>query len=154
MASTGAASTGAASTGARRRLTTWLAAAALAGLAMACSDSEEPATDSEAAAFTQDQADTVAAYTLVEYAFEGPTTVKGPNVFFTAENTGEEDHELEVLDASGEALGEVAAFAPGAKAAPFAAVMEPGTYTLQCILESADGQQHKDKGMVATLTVE
>ena len=35
-----------------------------------------------------------------------------------------------------------------------AAGLEPGTYTLQCILETEDGKFHKDLGMVATLTVE
>jgi plastocyanin len=55
---------------------------------------------------------------------------------------------------AGEAVGEVEAFSPGAEAEPLAAVLEPGTYTIQCILETEDGKIHKDLGMVAMLTVE
>lgn len=106
------------------------------------------------AAFTESEADTRAAYTLRDYRFEGPATVKGPKVFFTAENEGSEPHELEILDASGEAVGEIEAFAPGASAAPLALVLQPGTYTLQCILETSGGQVHKELGMQARLTVE
>lgn len=89
----------------------------------------------------------------MDYAFEGPDTVQGPNVWFTARNTGTENHELEILDPSGEALGEIAEFAPNVDAEPLAVVLEPGSYTLQCILETADGRVHKDLGMVKTLTV-
>ncbi len=79
--------------------------------------------------------------------------MKGPKVFFTAKNSGTENHELEVLDASGEALGEIVEFAPNAAADPLALELAPGAYTLQCILETADGRVHKDLGMVLTLNV-
>ncbi len=104
-------------------------------------------------AFTEAEADTRADYNLVDYRFEGPTEAAGPKVWFTARNTGAENHELEVLDASGEALGEIVEFAPNADADPLALELQPGTYTLQCILETADGRVHKDLGMVSTLTV-
>lgn len=113
-------------------------------------------SSSEAAAtpaFTEAEADTKLDYTLVDYKFEGPTDAKGPKVLFTAVNTGKENHELEILDASGEALGEIVDFAPNADADPLAVELQPGTYTLQCILETADGKVHKDLGMVSTLTV-
>jgi hypothetical protein len=113
-------------------------------------------SSSEAAAaptFLESEADSRADYTLVDYKFEGPTEVKGPKVFFTARNNGKENHELEVLDPSGEALGEIEEFAPGADADPLQLELPPGTYTLQCILETAAGEVHKDKGMELKLTV-
>lgn len=130
---------------------------ALVALTGACGGGAEvdETTEEEAAkAFDPSDADTVADYTLVDFEIQGPTTVKGPNVLFDAENKGTQDHELEILDESGEAVGEVEAFSPGADAEPLAAVLEPGTYTMQCILETEDGKVHKDLGMVATLTVE
>jgi len=108
----------------------------------------------EAPAFDESQADTSAAFTLRDYGFEGPTVVKGPKVVFTAENEGLETHELEILDASGEAVGEIEAFAPGGSAPPLAVELEPGTYQLQCILTTSGGQVHKALGMEAVLTVE
>ena len=108
----------------------------------------------EAPAFTEGEADSVLSYRLVDYAFEGPGQAKGPKVFFKAENAGSEDHELEVLDDRDEAVGEVEAFPPGGNAEPLAAELEPGTYTLQCILETKDGKVHRDLGMVAELVVE
>lgn len=104
-------------------------------------------------AFEETEADTRLDYRLVDYAFDGPNTAQGPKVYFTAVNEGTENHELEVLDGSGEALGEIAEFAPGAGAEPLALELEPGEYTLQCILETADGRVHKDLGMALKLTV-
>jgi uncharacterized cupredoxin-like copper-binding protein len=129
---------------------------ALAAWTGACGgELEEPAEQEEVTeAFDPADADTVAEYTLVDFEFQGPTTMMGPNVLFDAENKGTQDHELELLDEAGEAIGEVEAFSPGAEAEPLAAVLEPGKYTIQCILETEDGKVHKDLGMVATLTVE
>lgn len=92
-------------------------------------------------------------FRLVDYAFEGPREAKGPKVFFEAENAGSEDHELEVLDPDGEAVGEIEAFPPGGESEPLAVELEPGTYTLQGILETKEGKRHRDLGMVAELTV-
>ena len=113
-------------------------------------------SSSEAAqtpAFTETEATSKLDYKLADFRFEGPIEGKGSKVLFTAANTGTEDHELEILDTSGEALGEIAAFAPNAKADPLAVELQPGTYTLQCILETNDGKVHKDLGMVSTLTI-
>ncbi|HLF41159.1 MAG TPA: hypothetical protein VI854_06750 [Acidimicrobiia bacterium] len=107
----------------------------------------------EAPPFGEAEADSVLPYRLVEFAFEGPGEAKGPKLFFTADNSGSEDHELEVLDSRGEALGEIEAFPPGGEAEPLAVVAEPGTYTLQCFLETKDGRRHRDLGMVAELVV-
>ena len=104
--------------------------------------------------FDRSQATTVAEYTLIDYSFQGPMTVKGPKVYVTARNEGSVDHELEVLNREGEPVGEIPAFAPRAGAEPLAVELQPGQYTLQCLVENADGKIHKDLGMVATLTVE
>jgi hypothetical protein len=104
--------------------------------------------------FEESEADTVLEYDLVDFAFRGPTTAKGPNVLLRARNTGTQEHELEVLDGAGDAVGEIEAFAPGGSPEPLAAVLEPGNYTLQCLVETEDGKVHTDLGMVATLTVE
>lgn len=134
--------------------TSVLLCAALMSVTGACSGLTDEAAEQEAAFSSASEADTKASYVLTDFKFDGPLTVTGPNVFFTAENTGTQEHELEVLDSTGEAVGEVEAFAPGAEAKPLAAVLAPGTYTLQCILETPEGEVHKDLGMVAELTVE
>jgi plastocyanin len=119
---------------------------------------EPPVTTSstvggEAPAFEEADADAVLEYSLVDYRFEGPEEVAGHKIFFKAVNNGTEDHELEVLDASGEPLGEVEAMPPDEEGSA-AIELEAGTYTLQCILETADGKVHRDLGMVAELVVE
>jgi plastocyanin len=126
------------------------------GSAAASGSSSGSASSSAAAqtpAFQESEADTRADYNLVDYKFEGPASVKGPRVWFTARNTGTQNHELEILDASGEALGEIEEFAPNANADPLAVELQPGTYTLQCILENQAGEVHKDLGMELKLTV-
>lgn len=107
----------------------------------------------EAPAFEEADADAVLEYSLLDYRFEGPEKVTGHKIFFKAANDGTEDHELEVLDANDEPLGEVEAMPPGEEGSA-ALELEAGTYTLQCILETADGKVHRDLGMVAELVVE
>ena len=106
----------------------------------------------QAPAFEEADADAVLEYALVDYKFEGPAEVEGQKVFFKATNEGAEDHELEVLDANGEPLGEVEAMPPGEEGSA-AIELAPGTYTLQCILETADGKVHRDLGMEMELEV-
>lgn len=110
--------------------------------------------EEETPGFPKSEADTVLEYKLVDYAFEGPSTAKGPKVYFEAENEGTQEHELEVLDPDGEPVGEIEAFPPGGTSEPLAVELEPGTYTLQCLVETPEGKVHKDLGMVADLTVE
>jgi uncharacterized cupredoxin-like copper-binding protein len=105
-----------------------------------------------APAFEEADADAVLDYALLDYRFEGPKTAEGHKIFFKAVNDGTEDHELEVLDPKGEPVGEVEAMPPGEEGSA-ALELEPGTYTLQCILETADGRVHRDLGMVAELEV-
>jgi uncharacterized cupredoxin-like copper-binding protein len=107
---------------------------------------------SEAPPFEEQDADAVLDYELLDYRFEGPDEVEGKKVWFNAANNGTEDHELEVLDLNGDPLGEVEAMPPGAEGSA-ALELEPGTYTLQCILETADGRSHRDLGMVMDLAV-
>jgi hypothetical protein len=106
----------------------------------------------QAPAFEEADADAVLDYELVDYRFEGPEEVEGHRIFFKAANHGTEDHELEVLDPNGEPVGEVEAMPPGEKGSA-ALELEPGTYTLQCILETADGKVHRDLGMHMELEV-
>jgi len=107
---------------------------------------------------------------LAEYAFE-PATVEVPAgvVTFATTNAGEENHELAFLPGGGEipltedgapdeeALAEAGAFeleayGPGGSCnATYE--LEPGTYTMFCIVEAPDGETHASKGMVGELTV-
>ena len=90
--------------------------------------------------------------TLKDFAFEGvPTEAKGENVLFEAEVT-QGEHELEVLGADGKALGEIEPFKPDDGTKELALHLEPGTYTLQCLVEEG-ARTHKDLGMVAILVV-
>lgn len=92
------------------------------------------------------------ALTMKDFAFEGvPAETKGENVLFEARVTAGE-HELEVLDAGGKALGEIEPFKTGDGTKELALKLEPGTYTLQCLVDEG-ARTHKELGMVATLTV-
>lgn len=90
-------------------------------------------------------------------------------VSFMATNAGTENHELAFLPGGGEvperadgepdedALAEAGAFeleafAPG-MSCNATYDLKPGTYTLFCIVTSADGRTHYDKGMRGTLVV-
>lgn len=97
--------------------------------------------------------DTVVDVSLIDYEFEGlPATVEGPDVRFDAVNRGPSDHELEVLDADGEALGEIEAMPPG-ETGSIELELEPGTYRIQCLVPAGDAT-HAEMGMVADLEVE
>jgi uncharacterized cupredoxin-like copper-binding protein len=109
--------------------------------------------DEEALAFEEADADTVVHVELHDFAFVGiPASVKGPKVFFEAANKGANDHELEIFDASGDAVDEIGTFAP-AKTKELAVEIEPGTYTVQCHVET-NGKHHTELGMKTTFTVE
>ena len=97
-------------------------------------------------AFSEAQADSVVDVSLQDFSFVGiPATVKGPKVFFKATNEGSADHELEILDASGKPVGEVAAM-PSGKSGTLAVELKPGTYTAQCLVET-NGKPHTESGM-------
>lgn len=100
--------------------------------------------------------DTVVEVALTDYEFVGlPDTLDAGLVRFEAVNRGPSDHELEVLDADGEALGEIEAMPPG-DSGSLEVDLEPGRYTVQCILPVGDGTDdtHADRGMIDELEVE
>lgn len=104
--------------------------------------------------FERADANTVIEVTLTDFAFRDlPASVKGEKVFFTATNIGPSEHELEVLDARGEAVDEIEAHAPGSGPKTLALRLKPGAYTVQCILKAPDGRSHADLGMTAALQV-
>jgi plastocyanin len=90
-------------------------------------------------------------------------------ITFATENGGEQAHELAFLPGGGEvpftadgapdeealeAAGafELEAYGPGQRCAA-TYDLEPGTYTMFCIVEAPDGETHYEKGMSATFTV-
>lgn len=107
---------------------------------------------------------------LADYAFAPSTlAVDAGVVTFAAVNVGGENHELAFLPGGGEvpvtgegepdedALAaadafELEAFGPG-QTCNATYDLEPGTYTLFCIVTSPDGQTHYDKGMEGELVV-
>ena len=103
--------------------------------------------------FEAADADTTVDVTLQDYAFVGvpSTPVAGPNVFLEAKIKGSNTHEVEVVDAAGETVGEIPAY-KGSETASLAVVLPPGTYTLQCLVKEG-ARTHADLGMRATLTV-
>ncbi|MDQ3679542.1 MAG: cupredoxin domain-containing protein [Actinomycetota bacterium] len=103
-------------------------------------------------AFGEAQANSVVDVALHDFSFVGiPATVKGPKVFFKAINRGPADHELEILDAGGKAVGEVEAMA-NAKSGTLAVELKPGTYTAQCLVETG-GKTHVELGMKTSFQI-
>lgn len=107
---------------------------------------------------------------LRDFAFSpAEVEVAAGVVTFEATNNGSENHELAFLPGGGDvpvndqgdpdedALGEAGAFeleAFGAGETCKATYeLEPGTYTLFCIVTGADGETHYDKGMRGRLVV-
>lgn len=107
---------------------------------------------------------------LQDYAFApAEVEVDAGTVTFAANNTGSENHELAFLPGGGEvplnsdgepdedALAaadafELEAFGPG-DTCNATYELDPGTYTMFCIVTSADGETHYDKGMRGELVV-
>lgn len=114
-------------------------------------------------------ADEVVELDAVEYAFEpADIGVDAGVVTFAVTNAGGEAHELAFLPGGGDvpyvdgepdeaALAEAGAFeleafGPG-QTCNATYELEPGTYTIFCIVETADGVTHDELGMHGTLTV-
>lgn len=107
----------------------------------------------DSAAFSQAQADTTVRVQLRDFGFFGiPERVKGPKIFFSAENAGPAAHELEITDAGGKVVAAIEPFAAG-QSKTLAAELQPGNYTVQCLVNQG-GRTHVDFGMVTTFTVE
>ncbi|HXV72665.1 MAG TPA: cupredoxin domain-containing protein [Acidimicrobiia bacterium] len=117
------------------------------------------------------EADTVVELTLVDYAFN-PSTIEVPSgvVTFAVTNDGGEAHELAFLPGGGEVpmtqdgvpdeealeaggAFELEAFGPG-QTCKATYDLEPGIYTIFCIVETEDGTTHYAHGMQGTLTVQ
>lgn len=117
-----------------------------------------------------DEADETVTVTAVDYAFEpADLEVGAGTVTFEVSNEGGEPHELAFLPGGDEvpltddgapdeeALAdagafELEAFGPGQTCAA-TWELEPGDYTMFCIVETPDGVTHYEEGMAGTLTV-
>lgn len=78
----------------------------------------------------------------------------GDTIRFEMSNSGEQPHEFEVLNPSGEPIGEVAAVAKGESGGATVTFEEAGTYSYQCILIDPDSmKEHTELGMVGTFEV-
>ncbi len=78
----------------------------------------------------------------------------GQTIRFEMTNRGSQAHEFEVLDAAGEALGEVASMEVGAQGGATITFADAGTYTFQCILiDPATDKPHTELGMTGTFVV-
>jgi plastocyanin len=107
---------------------------------------------------------------LIDYGFEPEEiTVDAGVVTFATTNAGGEAHELAFLPGGGDVpmtddgapdeaaledagAFELEAYGPG-QDCNATYELEPGTYTLFCIVEAADGETHYDKGMRGVLEV-
>lgn len=107
---------------------------------------------------------------MEEYEF-APSTLRAASgvVTFATENVGEEEHELAFLPGGGDVpldedglpdeaalteagAFELEAFGPGRTCNATYAI-EPGDYTVFCIVRAEDGETHLAKGMSGLLTV-
>ncbi|MEZ5182086.1 MAG: cupredoxin domain-containing protein [Acidimicrobiales bacterium] len=78
----------------------------------------------------------------------------GDTIRFEMANTADQPHEFEVLDPAGDAVGEVAAVAPGETGGATITFAEAGTYRYRCILvDEASGEQHDALGMAGEFEV-
>ena len=78
----------------------------------------------------------------------------GQTIRFEMTNSGTEPHEFEVLDSTGEPIGEVGATEPGDTGGATMTFGAPGKYTYQCILiDPKTGKKHPMLGMTGTFPV-
>ena len=127
---------------------------ALPALALAVAFTLVGCGDGGGSGIERADADTAIDVVLRDFAFDGmPASVKGPKLFIAATNAGPAEHELEILGADGKAVDEIEAMAAGRKGS-LGVEIAPGSYTVQCILTTAEGKSHKDLGMVAQLRVQ
>lgn len=118
----------------------------------------------------ESEAETTVQVTLSDFAFS-PNQIEVPAgiVTFEVTNDGSESHELAFLPGGGEVpftddgepdeealseagVFELEAFGPG-QTCNATYDLEPGTYTLFCIVETGDGSTHYEHGMQGTLLV-
>lgn len=110
--------------------------------------------EAPAATFQVEQATSEVVTTLTDYAFIGlPATVQGPNVLFRATIRGGNEHELVVVSEGGATVGAIKPFRAADGERTLAAVLEPGSYTVQCLVKEGP-RTHAQLGMRRDLTVE
>jgi uncharacterized cupredoxin-like copper-binding protein len=88
----------------------------------------------------------------IDFSFSGMdgfTGKAGETIEFYLQNNGTVEHEFEVLDPSGKALGEVEPVPPGNKGEGKVTLGDAGAYTYVCGIEG-----HPEQGMKGTFTVE
>jgi uncharacterized cupredoxin-like copper-binding protein len=89
--------------------------------------------------------------TATDFAFAGLagfTAKAGEKIELKLENDGHTPHNLQVLDAAGNEVGEVEDVAPGKTGEAVIELEKAGTYTYRCTIDG-----HADKGMQGTFTV-
>jgi uncharacterized cupredoxin-like copper-binding protein len=101
-----------------------------------------------AAAKAPDRALTITAKDYSYDGLDGFTAKAGDTVAFSMHNEGQKEHEFEVLDAKGDALGEIGPTKPGATGTATLTFTKAGTYRYVCGLED-----HEKRGMKGTFTV-
>lgn len=116
---------------------------------------DDPAPDdSPAATFPAGEATSEVTTTLSDYALIGlPATVEGPNVLIRATIRGGNEHELVIVSDSGATAGAIAPFRAADGERTLTAVLEPGSYTVQCLVKEGT-RTHAQLGMRRDLTVE
>jgi hypothetical protein len=151
--------------GRRRRA---LGAAFVVAFALSACASDAPSSDAgthddgddhahdeaPAASFPAAEASSEVATTLSDYAFIGlPASVEGPNVLFRATIRGGNEHELVIVADGGATVGAITPFRAGDGERTLAAVLEAGSYTVQCLVKEGT-RTHAQLGMRRDLTVE
>ena len=88
--------------------------------------------------------------TAKEYSFNGDpgTIVAGETITFVVSNTGEENHEMQVLDGDGRRIDQTGEISPGGIDEVTVTFEEAGPYRLIC-----DIDDHLSRGQTAGLTV-
>lgn len=105
----------------------------------------------------QAEADRTVRFDAVDFTYEDldlDGIEAGETIRFEMTNSGDQPHEFEVLDPSGEAVGEVAAVAPGEEGGATITFAKAGSYRYQCILvDEATQKPHTDMGMTGDFEV-
>lgn len=108
--------------------------------------------DTTTTAFAESAATATMNIRLKDFEFvDVPASVKGTRVLVKALNTGPAAHEVEIVGEEGD-VGEIGAL-PRGEEGSMSLALEPGTYTMQCLIETAEGKTHAELGMRTTFVV-
>ncbi len=91
-----------------------------------------------------------------DYAFDVPSAFKittGETIRFVLKNEGTVEHEMEIVDADVQPLGEVHSLKPGTEGELTMTFKKAGTYVMRCILKTSNGKSHDTLGMTHQLVV-